>query len=202
MAKGKVSEWSVKEAVNRVLRAYPESYWFMPVPYGYGKSSLDYLICHYGIFIAIETKAPGEVPTARQKSTIREITGAGGEAFVIDSVDKCHLLRVYLEQVKQNATSTSQSQAQDGGSSIRREHPEYFPVCEANAIWGPEPSPAPASPDGNVPAKKAGVRRAKPDPDALRLVRGKPVQEPEVNKRDANARATRIRPERDGDGED
>ena len=53
-------EGKVKAAVKRVLARYPETYFFMPVQAGYGKKTLDFLICHYGEFIAIETKAPGK----------------------------------------------------------------------------------------------------------------------------------------------
>jgi hypothetical protein len=66
-------EGKVKAAVKRVLARYPESYFFMPVQAGFGKKTLDFLICHYGEFIAIETKAPGKKPTPLQDDTIREI---------------------------------------------------------------------------------------------------------------------------------
>ena len=105
--KGKTTEWAVKQAINKVLASYPESYWYMPVPYGYGASTIDYLGCHYETFIGIEAKAPGEKPTDRQEKILERIDAAGGEALVIDSVDKCHHLRAFLEQVKQNATSPS-----------------------------------------------------------------------------------------------
>ena len=100
-------EGKVKAAVNKVFARYPETYVFMSVPYGYGKSTIDYLVCHYGEFIAIETKAPGEAPTHRQEDIIFEIQIARGATFVIDGVDKCGPLADYLEQVKQNATRTS-----------------------------------------------------------------------------------------------
>jgi hypothetical protein len=57
-------EGKVKAAVNKVLARYKKIYRFMPVPYGYGESSLDYLICVNGRFVAIETKAPGKKPAA------------------------------------------------------------------------------------------------------------------------------------------
>jgi hypothetical protein len=101
----KTPEGSVKDAVNKVLKKFPETYVFMSVPYGYGKSTLDYLLCHYGEFISIETKAPGKAPTPRQDDTITEIEIARGMNFVIDGVDKCGPLETYLEQVKSNATS-------------------------------------------------------------------------------------------------
>ncbi|WP_454627679.1 hypothetical protein [Bradyrhizobium cenepequi] len=100
-------EGKVKAAVKRVLARYPETYVFMPVQGGYGKKTLDFLICHYGEFISIETKAPRKEPTGLQWDTIREIQTARGMNFVIDGDDGCAHLAGYLEQVKQNATRTS-----------------------------------------------------------------------------------------------
>jgi hypothetical protein len=57
----------------------------MPVPSGFGKSGLDYTGCHYGRFFAIETKAPGKRPTARQLTTIEQMRRAGAKVFVIDA---------------------------------------------------------------------------------------------------------------------
>lgn len=195
-------EGKIKAAINKVLASYPDSYSFMPVPYGYGTSTVDYLICHYGLFIGIEAKAPGQHPTARQRQIIYQIRTAGGEAFVIDSIDKCHHLRIFLEQVKQNATSLSQPQASDGGGTISREHPEYFPVREEHIAQRRAAPAAAAPPDRDLSPAEDGVRRTEPDPDALRLVRGDAVQESEVNVGNADAGAARIRPERDGDGKD
>lgn len=90
-------EGRVKKAVNKVLDKYKRIYRFMPVPYGYGASTLDYLICVGGRFLAIETKAPGKKPTDRQKMIIRQITAAGGVVFVIDSVEGATELEEYLE---------------------------------------------------------------------------------------------------------
>jgi hypothetical protein len=123
----KTPEGVVKNAVNKVLESYPETYVFMSVPYGYGKSTLDYLLCHYGEFISIETKAPGEVPTPRQDDTIFEIQIARGMNFVIDGVDKCGPLAAYLEQVKINATSPSKPKASARRSAVRGEHQEPLP---------------------------------------------------------------------------
>lgn len=70
----------------------------MPVPYGYGASTLDYLICMRGRFIAIETKAPGKKPTDRQKMVIEQIRAAGGATFVIDG--DTSELEHHLESIK------------------------------------------------------------------------------------------------------
>ena len=76
-------EGKVKAKINAILKKYP-IYEYMPVPYGLGKSSLDYLICAGGQFIAIEAKKPYAEPTARQDETIRQIKAAGGKVFIID----------------------------------------------------------------------------------------------------------------------
>lgn len=91
-------EGKVKAAVNRIIDKYKGVYKFMPVPSGYGPSSLDYLLCVNGNFVAIETKAPGKKPTDRQKMIIGQITRAGGVVFVIDSTDATHELEQYLER--------------------------------------------------------------------------------------------------------
>jgi len=77
-------EGKVKKTVSSLLRSTPGLYYFMPVPSGYGESSLDYLGCYRGRFFGIETKRPGGKPTDRQKKVIEKIQEAGGAAFVID----------------------------------------------------------------------------------------------------------------------
>jgi len=80
-------EGRVKKAVTTFLNKQ-ECCWFtMPVVSGYGKPLLDYIGCSHGRFFAIETKAPGGLPTPRQKRTIEEIEKAGGKCWVIDSTD-------------------------------------------------------------------------------------------------------------------
>lgn len=76
-------EGKVKDKVKRLLKKYG-AYYFMPVQTGYGSPTLDILACYKGIFIAIETKAPGKKPTARQELTIKEIRKANGLVYVID----------------------------------------------------------------------------------------------------------------------
>ena len=110
MGRGNTPEGKVKAAVKKVLAKYPESYWRWPVPYGYGHSGLDCYGCHYGWFVSIETKAPGEKPTPRQTQDIREINIARGKAFVVDGPETLARLEGFLEQVKTNE-STGQSQA-------------------------------------------------------------------------------------------
>jgi hypothetical protein len=88
-----------KRKIRAVLNKFPNIYDYMPVPYGYGPSSLDYLLCVSGLFVGVEAKAPGKTPTPRQHETIRRIEAAGGRVFVIDgtpNTDTCEQLERYL----------------------------------------------------------------------------------------------------------
>jgi hypothetical protein len=67
----------------------------MPVPSGYGESSLDFIVCYMGRFIAIETKAGARHPTPRQEVIIKRIVEAGGIAIVIDTTDTTVLQKVF-----------------------------------------------------------------------------------------------------------
>lgn len=80
-------ESKVKAKVSRAIDAHKGIYKFMPVPSGYGPSSLDYLLCVKGVFVAIETKAPGGKPTNRQKMIAAQIERAGGVVFIIDGIN-------------------------------------------------------------------------------------------------------------------
>lgn len=95
----------MKAKVKRLLDKYKARYEFWPVPYGYGASTLDCLICYRGQFIAVETKAPGKKPTDRQKMIIENIRQAGGAAFVVDGDDGLAELENHLESIK-HATHT------------------------------------------------------------------------------------------------
>ncbi len=77
-------EGKVKAKVSRLLRETPGVYYHMPVPGGFGGTTLDYIGCYLGKFFAIETKKPGGKPTDRQQMIIGQIEQAGGKVFVID----------------------------------------------------------------------------------------------------------------------
>ena len=93
-------EGRVKAAVKRELDRYPAHYREMPVPGGYGKSGLDFTVCFFGRFLAIETKAEGKRPTERQHQRMREIERAGGVTCVVIGVDETKtILRPLLEEL-------------------------------------------------------------------------------------------------------
>jgi hypothetical protein len=104
-------EGKVKSAVKKLLKRYgSQIYGDWPVPGGYGKSVLDYHGCVNGRYFAIETKAPGGKPTARQDLTINEITMAGAMVFVIDGVE-CHQYAALETWLNANATTLEHKKA-------------------------------------------------------------------------------------------
>lgn len=82
-------EGKVKEVVKRFLEERgcatlskplhdPVGYYHMYVPSGYGEPSLDFTGCYKGRFFAIETKAIGGVPSARQNLIMKAHQNALG----------------------------------------------------------------------------------------------------------------------------
>jgi hypothetical protein len=82
-------EGKVKKSINKVLDKYKNDgiWYFMPVPSGYGKPTLDYIGFILGRGFAIEAKAPGKEPTERQELTIEDIRSSETKVFVIDGTD-------------------------------------------------------------------------------------------------------------------
>lgn len=81
-------EGKVKAEVKKVIEEFGQHIdGFWPVPYGYGESHLDWVGCVNGLFVAVETKKPGEHPTPRQLERIRRVKASGGIALVIDGTD-------------------------------------------------------------------------------------------------------------------
>lgn len=91
-------EGKVKQMIKKVLVHH--GVWFdMPVPGGYGRSTLDFICCHQGQFFAIEAKAPGKKATPRQLRTIKDIQLAGGLAFVVDGEDSMDTALAWIKLV-------------------------------------------------------------------------------------------------------
>lgn len=78
-------ESKIKQRVRNVFDKHGCQY-LMQVPNGFGKSWLDFTSAHpvSTRIVHVETKAPGNKPTARQRATIRELRAAGHKVFVID----------------------------------------------------------------------------------------------------------------------
>lgn len=81
-------EGRVKNAVKAFLKS--KGVWYcMPMGTGFGNSGVpDFITCHNGRFVAIETKAPGKRgnTTVMQDKQIFGIHQSGGVAVVVDDV--------------------------------------------------------------------------------------------------------------------
>lgn len=90
-------EGKVKAQVKKILAEFG-AYYAMPVSGGFGHAGTpDFLVCIRGQFLAIETKAKGNKPTALQESAMQKIREAGGRALVIDETN-VETLRKELER--------------------------------------------------------------------------------------------------------
>jgi hypothetical protein len=71
----------------------------MFVPTGYGKNNtLDYTLCIFGRFVAIETKGPGKWLTNIQRLTCRTILQAGGSVFIISNPEGLNALKHWVKR--------------------------------------------------------------------------------------------------------
>ncbi len=78
------NEGDVKKAVKELLNKLGV-YWFMPVQTGFGVKGIpDFICCHNGRFIGIETKFGGNKTSAWQDIQINKIRAANGKCFVIN----------------------------------------------------------------------------------------------------------------------
>lgn len=93
-------EGHIKNKINKLLDSYSgRVYKFMPVPSGYGKVTIDYLICFDGLFVGVEAKKPKGKPTARQDGVLEDIRAAGGSTFVVNDEESLDVFRMFLESV-------------------------------------------------------------------------------------------------------
>lgn len=81
-------EGKVKDQVKKILAMHrPYCYAHWPVQNGMGAPTLDCVGAIYGHAFAIETKAPGNVMTVRQRVTADIMRKAGVRVFEIDGRD-------------------------------------------------------------------------------------------------------------------
>ena len=76
----------VKDTLTYFSQLYSKSiWWMMPVSNGMGRHGIpDFIICFYGLFLAIETKFNGTEPTGQQAENLNGIIESDGIAFVVD----------------------------------------------------------------------------------------------------------------------
>ena len=93
-------ENKVKAKIKACIKRFPGVYSNWPVPAGYGTPTLDCFGCYYGMFFAVEAKAPGKKPTPRQDLTINQMAEAGAAVFVIDGDEGVAKLEQWLDAVR------------------------------------------------------------------------------------------------------
>lgn len=74
----------VKKIVKYLKHLKPELYYMKPVQMMGSNMILDFHGVYKGNPFAIEAKAPGKKPTARQENTIKWLETSGCKCFVID----------------------------------------------------------------------------------------------------------------------
>ena len=91
-------ERDVKKRVKDLCKKYG-AFPTMVVPTGYGRRGVsDFLICHKGRFIAVETKVGDARPTTLQVSYGREVELSGGIFLVINETNLDDLEKVLREK--------------------------------------------------------------------------------------------------------
>ena len=99
-----------EKAVKAKVKAVLESegvYYFMPATHGYGRSGVpDFVCCVNGWFMAIETKANGNKPTALQIREIESIRRNEGVAVVVDETN-WDMLRDMIRKLKDDTITSS-----------------------------------------------------------------------------------------------
>jgi hypothetical protein len=95
-------EGKVKQEVKKILNSFgTKLYQFWPVQMGMGTSTLECIGSYFGCTFAIETKAPGGKPTARQEAIIEQMRDAGIMVFVIDGTgNSLDELRCWLQSLQ------------------------------------------------------------------------------------------------------
>jgi hypothetical protein len=95
-------EGKVKKLVKDWLAAQ-NAYTYMPMTMGYGASGApDFMVCINGVFVGIETKAPGKRNhknrglTALQMQASVAIREAGGYFFIVDGADDIMAMQTHL----------------------------------------------------------------------------------------------------------
>lgn len=99
-------EKKVKDKVKALL-ASEGVYFFMPATHGFGRSGVpDIVACVNGLFLAIETKAGTNKPTALQTREIETIRSNNGVAVVVNE-ENWDMVRELVEKLKATIISSA-----------------------------------------------------------------------------------------------
>ena len=95
-------ENKVKQWVDKLMKEwFPGAWRYCPPGGRFGKNGEpDRLYLWSGVFIAIETKVPGNPATALQLKRLRDIAAAGGVAAVVSGKDLSKMMRIQDEVIR------------------------------------------------------------------------------------------------------
>ena len=92
-------EGKVKDRIKVILDEW--GCWYdMPVPGGYGRSTLDFIVCCNGYMLLIEAKAQNGIMTSRQLATSAAAKKAGAKVLLINEVVGWSELTEFLAKCK------------------------------------------------------------------------------------------------------
>ena len=92
-----MKEADIVRKIMNYLKSVPECFAWKEHGGMYGTAGIpDIIACYRGGFIAFEVKTENGKVTALQESTIRKIRKAGGQAYVVRSLDE---VKTILEEV-------------------------------------------------------------------------------------------------------
>jgi hypothetical protein len=95
----KTPEGTVKDGIKVVLDAKgTDLYYFMPVQQGFGKRTVDFLVCYKGMFLAIEAKRSGARAKKFQADLLETIRDAHGHGMVTDDARDVEKLLDYIDR--------------------------------------------------------------------------------------------------------
>ena len=95
-----LAEFNIVNAKDAGRELKSSGWYFCPGQNGYGVKGIPDFVGHYlGKFFAVETKAPGKIPTGFQELQIAEILRSGGAVFVVDDEDSLNLFKQWVEKV-------------------------------------------------------------------------------------------------------
>ena len=96
-----LAEFNIVNAKDAGRELKSNGWYFCPGQNGFGVKGIPDFVGHYlGRFFAVETKAPGKIPTGFQELQIAEILRSGGIVFVVDGPEGVEEVRKFFQAIK------------------------------------------------------------------------------------------------------
>ena len=96
-----LAEFNIVNAKDAGRELQSDGWYFCPGQNGFGVKGIPDFVGHYlGRFFAVETKAPGKIPTGFQELQIAEILRSGGIVFVVDGPEGVEEVRKFFQAIK------------------------------------------------------------------------------------------------------